>query len=92
MLIGIVGPACSGKQTVARLLVEREGFRQLSIQSAKNATASSSLKKEHHQEGEPSVFANANELLAFVTTRWQERFVVCAVESIVTVELLQQVS
>ncbi|KAI9598761.1 cytidine deaminase-like protein [Syncephalis fuscata] len=82
MLLGIVGPLCSGKHTIAQLLVEKEGFKRLDIDSFVNESS----HDEQQQQQQQYVFHDDKSLLAYVTTRWQERFVTCDIKEIETIE------
>jgi dCMP deaminase len=63
MFIGLCGGICAGKKTIAQYLVDHHGFTRLFLKPLGKTTAD-----EH-------IFQNVNDLLDFVTTRWQDRWV-----------------
>ncbi|RKP09069.1 cytidine deaminase-like protein [Thamnocephalis sphaerospora] len=91
MLIGIVGPACSGRHTVARLLVERDGFRLLTIRAPAGTVPGpvAPARIGSDDDDNNNAFANAKQLLAYVTPRWRERFVTCDIASLDVLEQLR---
>lgn len=81
MLIGICGSICAGKNTVAQYLVECHAFTRVSIRPAEAGA-------ETDPASSPTVFASAEALLDFVTTRWRERWVTTDVASEAVLEVL----
>ncbi|EPS37862.1 hypothetical protein H072_8406 [Dactylellina haptotyla CBS 200.50] len=88
MFIGLCGTICAGKHTVAKFLVEAYGFQILRLA----APASTPLPKpdegpttttvvSHFPEKSNDTFASIDELLEYVTGRWQERFVTVDIEN-----------
>jgi dCMP deaminase len=65
MFIGLCGGICSGKRTVAQYLVDHHGFTQLYIQRT----------PENASSDNGAYFSSVEELVDFVTTRWQQRWV-----------------
>jgi dCMP deaminase len=64
MFVGLCGGICAGKHTVAQYLVDHHGFKKLHL--LQGSTGES--------KGENS-FIKINDLVEFVTKRWQERWV-----------------
>ncbi|POS74427.1 deoxycytidylate deaminase [Diaporthe helianthi] len=92
MLIGICGSICSGKGTVARYLVEHHGFRHVSVDPNGSKTprgqinsqeAESNVSNTHQKRPSATaeIFHTSDELLEYVTQRWQERWVTTDVMS-----------
>ncbi|KAF3345280.1 3-isopropylmalate dehydrogenase [Verticillium dahliae VDG2] len=77
MLIGICGGICAGKKTVAQYLVDHHGFKHLHLEPPSSA---------------PSIhiFATAQALLDYVTSRWQDRWVLTHVHSEAVLDLLSR--
>ncbi|KAI4197248.1 MAG: hypothetical protein LQ346_003036 [Caloplaca aetnensis] len=83
MLIGICGSISAGKQSVAAYLVEQQSFSRLHVASAESKTGSalsasspiceSTLDSVH--KSEQKVFGKVEELVDFITKRWQQRWV-----------------
>ncbi|CAK7223454.1 Deoxycytidine monophosphate (dCMP) deaminase [Sporothrix curviconia] len=83
MLIGICGSICAGKSTVAQYLVERHGFRRLSIRpdDAATAAAASTASTAPSDPSTATTFASAEAMLDFVTLRWRDRYVTTDIAS-----------
>lgn len=76
---------CAGKHAVAQYLVDSEGFKQLYIE--RKATSSLLDKPASHlslsnkdkcngtHDDDVNTFADAEQLMEFVTKRWRERWV-----------------
>ncbi|OOF90755.1 hypothetical protein ASPCADRAFT_211704 [Aspergillus carbonarius ITEM 5010] len=86
MLIGLCGGICSGKQSVAKYLVQEEGFRLLKLKDAGSPQVSDEPDSDRHlqaleaaeNESSPSsqlIFDDSKSLLDFVTKRWQNLWV-----------------
>jgi dCMP deaminase len=81
MFIGITGPLCAGRNTLAQYLVDRHSFQPLRISD------------DHDQHGDTNilpgtkVFPTASELIEFVTVNWQNDYVVCNLHDIQDLEL-----
>lgn len=83
MLIGLCGSILAGKQSVAAYLVEQHGFSRLYLAAAESNIASPSsspstirnLPSSSADEPEKKVFGKAEELVDFITKRWQQRWV-----------------
>ncbi|KAF3169900.1 Deoxycytidine monophosphate (dCMP) deaminase, variant 2 [Orbilia oligospora] len=82
MFIGLCGTICAGKHTVAKFLVETYGFQILRLA----APTTTSIAKEDGSSTTDTVvtsfpgngnltFPTVEELLDYVTERWQEKFV-----------------
>ena len=69
MLIGLTGPMGAGKAAVADYLVRQHGFERLKLRRRHGADG-------HGADGE----LTADDVLAIVTPRWREHFVVYPVE------------
>ncbi|KAK6360528.1 Deoxycytidine monophosphate (dCMP) deaminase [Orbilia blumenaviensis] len=82
MFIGLCGTICAGKHTVAKFLVETYGFQILRLAAP---TAISTIKEDVNStngavvtslsENENLTFSTTEELLEYVTARWQQKFV-----------------
>ena len=77
---------CSGKQSVAKYLVQEEGFRLLKLKDAGSPQVSDEPDSDRHlqaleaaeNESSPSsqlIFDDSKSLLDFVTKRWQNLWV-----------------
>ncbi|KAL8923803.1 MAG: hypothetical protein Q9172_002984 [Xanthocarpia lactea] len=83
MLIGLCGSILAGKQSVATYLVECQGFSRLHLAPTESTTlSSSSAATTHHttpsdpaKAPEPEVFSKVDELVDYITKRWQQRWV-----------------
>lgn len=83
MLIGICGSISAGKQSVAAYLVEQQSFSRLHLASGELKTASPSspcsanceLPPDSADKREQKVFGKVEELVDFITKRWQQRWV-----------------
>ncbi|KAG0167634.1 Deoxycytidine monophosphate (dCMP) deaminase [Apophysomyces sp. BC1034] len=73
MFIGLTGPSCGGKHTVAEYLVSDHGFSFLALE---NNTHKHSQLYEH-----ALLFPTLEELQIYVTERWRENFVICDIDS-----------
>lgn len=85
MFIGISGTRCSGKSEVARYL-ERQGFTRLELVQEGSVD-------EEGEKGSPilenvKIFASVDEMLEFVTTRWNQNFVTSDIRSVEVLEKL----
>lgn len=65
MFVGLCGGICSGKRTVAQYLIEHHGFTRLRLQHSANEP----LTDDKH------TFRTIDDLVNFVTTQWQRRWV-----------------
>jgi dCMP deaminase len=65
MFVGIAGPPCSGKRTIAKWLIVNHGFTYVSFKPL----VLDGLR-----------FDSAGDLLLHVTERWTENFVTCDVD------------
>ncbi|KAF3914770.1 hypothetical protein ABW20_dc0100681 [Dactylellina cionopaga] len=82
MLIGLCGTICAGKHTVANFLVETYDFQVLRL-AAPNSTplpkpsdkAATDVVVSHFPEDGDVTFQSVDELVDYVTPRWQQRFV-----------------
>ncbi|KAI9259064.1 cytidine deaminase-like protein [Sporodiniella umbellata] len=68
MFIGIIGPKSSGKRTIAEYLVNRYGFKILTL------SRESGMREVSHDNME---FDSVENLQTFVTENWQDNFVIC---------------
>ncbi|KAL8840934.1 MAG: hypothetical protein Q9170_001127 [Blastenia crenularia] len=83
MLIGLCGSILAGKQSIAAYLVEQEGFTKLYLAPAETSTASALLSASKDRrlhtvassEPDSKVFGRVEELVNFITKRWQQRWV-----------------
>lgn len=78
MFIGLCGGICSGKRTIAQYLVEHHGFTHLFLQHSSNA----SISDDKH------TFQTVEELVDFVTSRWQQRWVTTDIYSEAVLDIL----
>jgi len=65
----LLGPRCSGKNTVADFLVTEEGYERVRITSSSWASTS----KQH--DGDSLIFTTANDFLDYATLNWRKRYV-----------------
>lgn len=83
MLIGICGSISAGKQSVAAYLVKQQSFSRLHLASGELKSTSPSSPSAANCESTPDcadkpeqkVFGKVEELLKFITERWQQRWV-----------------
>ncbi|KAL8953527.1 MAG: hypothetical protein Q9222_000631 [Ikaeria aurantiellina] len=77
MLIGLCGSILAGKQSVAAYLVEQQGFSRLYVASAASDITSSSENLQSPSDSKRSghVFTTAEDLIEYITKRWQQRWV-----------------
>jgi len=78
MFIGLCGGICSGKRTVAQYLVEHHGFTHLFLQHSGKAATSD----------DKHAFQTVDELVEFVTSRWQQRWVTTDIYSEAVLDIL----
>ncbi|KAI8055803.1 cytidine deaminase-like protein [Syncephalis plumigaleata] len=87
MLLGIVGPSCSGKHALAQLLVENEGFQRLDVNPLEeHVIYDDANNSDDNDNNDAIVFPNDKSLIAYVTTRWQKRYVTCDIHTIDTIK------
>lgn len=67
----LLGPRCSGKNTVADYLVSEEGFERVRI------TSSSWASTSKQRDGDSLVFSTASDFLDYATLNWRKRYVTC---------------
>lgn len=79
MFIGLCGGLCSGKRTVAQYLVEHHGFTHLYLQHPGKVSVT---------DDDEHTFHSIEELDAFVTARWQQRWVSTDIYSEAVLDLL----
>ncbi|PGH16999.1 hypothetical protein AJ79_01383 [Helicocarpus griseus UAMH5409] len=92
MLLGLCGGICAGKHSVAEYLIQKHGFQQLHL-----------AHRPYHLLGETElpppfgnqiakngshVFQTVDELLEFVTRRWQDRWITTDIWDDTTLEKL----
>ncbi|KAG7119481.1 Deoxycytidylate deaminase like protein [Verticillium longisporum] len=91
MLIGICGGICAGKKTVAQYLVDHHGFKHLHLEPPSSAP---SIHTPSHADRRTTpaehIFATAQALLDYVTSRWQDRWVLTHVHSEAVLDLLSR--
>ncbi|KAI9688834.1 MAG: Deoxycytidine monophosphate (dCMP) deaminase [Bathelium mastoideum] len=80
MLIGLCGGICAGKHSVEDSLVEKHDFQRISLARAVSTpavekTASDVRLPQPSAANAAHTFKDVDELLEFVTKRWQERWV-----------------
>src|SRR5436853_365131 len=75
MFIGITGPICSGKHSIAKWLVTSHGFTLLS------------LKGTEHYGFNALHFNTPKDLLFYVTKNWIDNFVTCDIDNHKILEL-----
>ncbi|KAF2236338.1 hypothetical protein EV356DRAFT_522601 [Viridothelium virens] len=80
MLVGLCGGICAGKHSVAISLIEKHAFQPISLlrtvsTPAVEKSASDARLPESPPISSVHTFPNVDELLDFVTKRWQERWV-----------------
>ncbi|CAG8559698.1 7452_t:CDS:2 [Ambispora gerdemannii] len=77
MFVGIIGPLCAGKHSVAKWLISN-GFVHLGL-------------KQRDQTGLETVFFDKSEdILNYVTKHWAKNFVICNIESMRTLEMFKK--
>lgn len=76
MFIGLCGGICSGKRTVAQYLVDHHDFTHLYIDETGDTT-----------DGQ-FTFSTVDDLLEYVTSRWQQRWVTTDIYSEAVLDLL----
>lgn len=67
----LLGPRCSGKNTVADFLVREEGYERVRISSSSWASTSK------QRDGDSLVFGNAGDFLDYATLNWRNKYVTC---------------
>lgn len=83
MLVGLCGSILAGKKSVATYLVEQEGFSRLHLAPAVSSLAFPSSSALDNRKSQPSsadgpnakLFGRVEELVDFITKRWQQRWV-----------------
>ncbi|KAL8760242.1 MAG: hypothetical protein Q9199_000141 [Rusavskia elegans] len=80
MLIGLCGSMLAGKQSVVTYLVDCQGFSRLHLAPTASTTISSSAAARHTLLDPPkgpecNVFRKVEELVDYITKRWQHRWV-----------------
>lgn len=80
MFIGIAGPICSGKHSIAKWLVTTRGFTLLS------------LKGTEHYGFNALHFNTPKDLLFYVTKNWIDNFVTCDIDNHKILELYRFLS
>ncbi|EFW19817.1 Deoxycytidine monophosphate (dCMP) deaminase [Coccidioides posadasii str. Silveira] len=82
MLVGLCGGICAGKRSVAKYLVQKHNFRilQLATEACQPAHFDA-VDQLHLQSGAMAdtpaqVFQSADDLVLFITARWQEHWVI----------------
>ncbi|KAK6542948.1 Deoxycytidine monophosphate (dCMP) deaminase [Orbilia ellipsospora] len=88
MFIGLCGTICAGKHTVAKFLVEEYGFKVVRLVAPTstplprkegndiiNTPTTTTTVVSHFPENDDPSFSSVDELLDYVTPRWQERWV-----------------
>ncbi|KAI9776713.1 MAG: Deoxycytidine monophosphate (dCMP) deaminase [Candelina submexicana] len=98
MLIGLCGGICAGKHSVAQFLVDGQGFTQLYIrrnatlssleESTSDLSIASDDKCNGFHEDKINTFADAEQLMDFVTRRWRKRWVTTDVWDETTLDIL----
>ncbi|CAB5395666.1 unnamed protein product [Rhizophagus irregularis] len=78
MFIGIAGPICSGKHSIAKWLVTTRGFTLLS------------LKGTEHYGFNALHFNTPKDLLFYVTKNWIDNFVTCDIDNHKILELYRK--
>ncbi|CDH51327.1 deoxycytidylate deaminase [Lichtheimia corymbifera JMRC:FSU:9682] len=73
MFIGIVGPRCSGKHTIAETLIQDYGFQMLRLESSPH--------EDRPCHDNALSFPTFDTLLSHVTERWRENFVTCDIDA-----------
>ncbi|KAJ2864377.1 Deoxycytidine monophosphate (dCMP) deaminase [Coemansia erecta] len=98
MFIVIIGTKASGKEEVAKYLIEKLGFCRIRLDNG-TATANEEPRERsadnlaHNGSGESSdatVFSSAKAIVDFVTPRWTQNYVTTEVTSIVDLHLLRK--
>ncbi|PGH13793.1 hypothetical protein AJ80_06181 [Polytolypa hystricis UAMH7299] len=92
MLIGVCGGICAGKHAVADYLIQNHGFHELRLAQSPNRFAEEhefepALSKSPSRE-RADFFQTVDELLTFVTKRWQERWITTDISDVSTLEKL----
>ncbi|EKG21125.1 Cytidine deaminase [Macrophomina phaseolina MS6] len=82
MLIGICGGICSGKSSVASYLIEEHDFKRIRLARTASTPAVERSATDDHvphdtppAEDDALTFPDIQNLIDFVTKRWQERWV-----------------
>ncbi|OAX85201.1 hypothetical protein ACJ72_00430 [Emergomyces africanus] len=92
MLLGLCGGICSGKHSVAEYLIQKHGFQQLQLAQRPDhlheATELPPSFGNHTPINGSQVFQTVEELLDFVTKRWQDRWVTTDIWDEATLERL----
>lgn len=96
MFIGLCGSILAGKQSVAAYLVEQQNFSMLHLAHVESSTsfASSSLTTNHTspyntaENSDNKVFGKIEEMVDFVTKRWQQRWVTTDIQNEIVLETL----
>ncbi|KAF9406093.1 Deoxycytidine monophosphate (dCMP) deaminase [Podila epigama] len=98
MFIGIVGPSCSGKHEVAKLLVKHHGFQQLGLRrqgqrqglrndQEKDMSLGEQRRSSRHVHEE---FDTIEEMLDYVTLHWMGHYVTCDVHTVYGISILRK--
>lgn len=73
MLLGIIGPKCSGKKSASRYLVKNHQFTELIVDSSSSS---------------PNSFKSLDHAIAYATTRWTERMLITNIDRFSNYDLL----
>ena len=100
MLIGLCGGICAGKQSVADYLVEAHAFSALHLQQClkdacpedQEERLNSATRRLQLQvdQGKGHSFSTVDALLEFVTTRWDQRWVIADIWDEAALDLLSR--
>lgn len=74
MFIGITGPKCSGKHTIAEYLVKQHNFQILTLTEINDILDRDSLYINAIK------FNSVSDMQNYVTERWQKNFVTCDID------------
>ena len=89
MLIGLCGSTCAGKSTVAEYLIDKEGFVPIRVNKIKpDGAVKSTVGGLSTQRGE--TFSSLEDLLVFVTTHWNGRWIITRIDTEYLLDMLQR--
>ncbi|KAG0366551.1 Deoxycytidine monophosphate (dCMP) deaminase [Mortierella sp. AD032] len=91
MFVGIVGPGCSGKHEVMKLLATMYGFTCLYLRASQTKVDEQQHTQEDQTQSQKRIdFDTIEGMLDHVTLNWMDHFVTCDVNSVEGIAILRK--